>query len=144
MKPITLLLTILVLVSCNKDDENTSTDRNFKFEFTAASGWTLVNEQGEDTYVGYYQKEDYKINFDYGRLAFDKIDSIYNTSDLLYYEELIIDGSRAKITKEDRIDGIRLSAYIDKGDGENKNRIYTFNTSNDQIFINMVKSHKFK
>ena len=144
MKAFTLFLIILVFVSCNKDEENVPTYTNDKFELTAASDWTLVNGQGIDTYVGYYQKEDYKIEFDFGNLAYGNIDSIKNTPDLLLFEELLIDGNTAKIVKENRTDGTRLSVYIDKGDGVNKNRLYTFNTSNDQLFIDIVKSHKFK
>ncbi|RIJ49945.1 hypothetical protein D1614_04170 [Maribellus luteus] len=144
MKAFTLLLIILVFVACNKDKENVPTYTNDKFELTAAADWTLVNEQGIDTYVGYYQKEDYKIEFDFGYLAYGNIDSIKNTPDLLLFEELLIDGNKAKIVKENRPDGTRLSAYIDKGDEVNKNRLYTFNTSNDQLFIDIVKSHKFK
>ena len=86
MKTFTSLLIILVFLSCKKDEENVPTYTNDKFELTAASDWTLVNEQGIDTYVGYYQKEDIKISFDFGSLAYGNIDSIKNTSDLLYYK----------------------------------------------------------
>lgn len=147
MKTSTLLLTIFACVSCNKSEEillSLPNPTNDKFELTAASAWTLVNEQGIDTYVGYYYKEDYKIYFDFGILAYGSIDSIENSPDLLYYEELVIDGNEAKITKEERDGRTILFAYIDKGDGIDLNKLSTFNTSNDQLFFKIIKSHKFK
>lgn len=146
MKAFTILLIAVALASCSKKEEeaNPTLHTNDQFELSAAADWKLVNGQGIDTYVGYYQKANYRIAFDYGNLAFDNIDSIKNTPELIHYEELRIDGNKAKIIKENRSDGARLTAFIDKGDGLAKNRLYTFNTSNDQLFIDVVKSHQFK
>jgi hypothetical protein len=144
MKTSTLILTILACVSCTKSEETLPNHDNDKFELTAARAWTLVNEQGIDTYVGYYHKADYKIYFDFGILAYGSIDSIKNTPDLLHYEELFINGNKAKITKEERDGRTLLFAYIDKGDGIGLNKLSTFNTSDDQLFFKIIKSHKFK
>lgn len=144
MKTFKMLLIILAFVACDKNDDQEPVYVNNYFELTAATDWRLVNETGIDTYIGYYQKDDYKIEFDCGDLSFGDFNEIMNSPELPYYEELIINGINAKIVKEDRVDGIRLSAYIDKGDNEHKNRLYTFNNSDDQLFINIIKSHRFK
>ena len=143
MKPVVILLILFAILSCNKDHEISPANINDKFELPAASGWVLINEQGIDTYVGYYKKGKYEIHFDFGFMSFGDIDNIKDTHDLLYYEELTINGDRAKIIKSSTGTGTVLSAFIDKGDGKNKNRLYTFNTS-DPVFMEIVKSHKFK
>ena len=139
-----LLMTMTLFFSCKKNDENNTVHVNDKFELHEAKDWTLINEQGIDTYVGFYLKDGYRIDFDFGFLSFRSIDDFGDPEDYLYYEELVIDSCQAVITKEQRSDGIRLSAYIDKGDDRTRNRLYTFNTSNDELFKRIVKSHQFK
>ncbi|MGZ5244499.1 MAG: hypothetical protein ACXWDO_03940 [Bacteroidia bacterium] len=118
--------------------------KNNEFELVSASDWTIINQQGIDSYVGYYQKGTQKISFDFGRFAFESIDSIKNTSEMLYFEETVINGCDAKIFKEKTTDGIRLSAFIDKRDGEHMTWLYTFYSQDDQTIISIFKSHKFK
>ena len=139
-----LLATMTLLFSCKKNDENNTVHVNDNFILQEANDWILVNEQGIDTYVGFYLKDGYKINFDYGFLAFRSIEDYEESDEYLYYEELLIDSCQAVIIKEQRSDGIRLSAYIDKGDNKNRNRLYTFNTSDDALFKKVVKSYQFK
>lgn len=137
-----LILATLILTACTK--ETAAPNENHKFELSCAKDWTLVNQQGNDSYVGYYQKWADRINFDFGFLAFQSVDSIKQTPQMLYFETTVINGSDAKIFKEVRSDGIRLSAFIDKRDGKHKTWLYTYNPKDDRKFISIFKSHKFK
>src|SRR5690242_13752382 len=145
MRTLLLLLVVGFLTTCSKDKELTLPPSvNEKFELLAAKDWTLVNQQGDDSYVGYYKKKTDRINFDFGIVAFRSVDSIKQTPQMLYFEPTVIDGSDAVIFKEVRSDGIRLSTFIDKRDGVHMTWLYTYNSKDDQKFISIFKSHRFK
>ncbi len=142
---IVILLSFSVLLSCSRDKPAPVIERNnLYFSLSLPSDWILVNQQGEDTYVGYYESRNDKINFDCGYLAFNTIDDEKQNSTTLYYEEFKIDSADAKIIKEKKTtEGTILSIYIDKRDGIHKARLYVLNSNNDSRFISIFKSFKF-
>lgn len=145
-----LVFISLLFVNCSKDDDQTSGEffhtivaRTFKMN--TPKGWELLEDQGEDTYIGRIKNEDFIIFFDQGRLSFGDLDSVEENDATIYFTRLTINGVPAIIHKEYRpqeshID-TRLSVYLDTG--EKKNRLSVLNSNNDEFFIRMIKTHVF-
>lgn len=144
MKTKSLFCLILIFMAGCKTDPLIQPAFNNAFSLDITPEWTLVNLQGTDSYVGYYESSAGKINFDFGRVSFKSVDEIKKESSVLYYEETVIDNCEAKIIKEQRTEGMRLSAFIDKRDGAHKTWLYTYNPSSDAKFIGIFKTHRFK
>lgn len=140
-----LILILILFLSCKKDNPITYQEPvNNAFSLDLPYGWYLENGHGMDSYVGSYHNATTTIMFDYGRYSSGFDIKNHNKSSILYYEEVLIDGCNAQIVKEDRPDGIRLSAFIGKMDSLNGTWLCTLAPKNDEAIIKIYKSHKFK
>ena len=147
MKYLFLSLIVIVL-SCNTESEvlpkNQAEfhEKNPMFIISfPTTDWKLVNQQGIDSYVGYYDNGTEKIYFDYGRYG-----RILDGSKALYYEEFKLKkcACTAVISKESRTNGIVLSALIYKQDKPDRTVLYVWNPEDDEKFISIFKTHLFK
>ena len=146
------LLVCFVLIGCSKNTDDSSYLNNeldaTSFTLKVPEGWELIIDQGIDTYIGRIMNENDTIYFDYGYLSFGGLDRVDEDENTLSFERLTINGASSIIVKEERPEEInstiRLSVYIDSGDGENLNRLYVFDPSDEGLMRSIFKSHKFK
>jgi len=136
----TIIISFLIS-GCNSNEP--AIISNQKISLQLWSNWKFTELQGIDSYVGVFSDGNEEISFDYGIFAFGNLSSIEQTEETIYYEETIINGVPAKITKENREDGISLNLYVDKGDEVNLVWLYVYNPSDDQKFITIFKSLQF-
>jgi hypothetical protein len=115
------------------------------FELASAKDWKLVNEQGTDSYVGYYFKAHDTIRFDCGWYGFGTLDEIKAEPNTFHFEEIEIDHCPSKI-KGSLVGKNRWwYAFIQKqNDSMTKNVLYIKNPSNESEIIKIFKSHRFK
>jgi hypothetical protein len=148
MKPQLLFLSFLfVLFGCEKERNDQAASApmvNNHFTLTLPEGWMLINEEGTDSYTGFYTNGKDKINFDTGIFSFGSLEDIKKGKNTLYYEETVIGNEPAKIVKEVHEGSIRLSAFIDRGDSVHLTWLYVYYPDNDQKYISIFKTHKFK
>lgn len=148
MKNSSLILPIIfAILACDADilpkTEAISYEKNPAFSINFPTpGWKLVNQQGIDSYVGYYENGKEKIYFDYGWY-----NSAVDRQKTTYYEEVKLKkcGCKAIIAKETVVGiGTKLSALIFKEDKQNRTRLYVWNPEDDKMFISIFKTHLFK
>lgn len=149
MKNIVFLLVLLSTLACKKPDEYVEPDwdkmfpiesRSFSLHFPTQD-WKLVNLQGTDSYVGYFERGADRIYFDHGWYNGDINKD--NNPKPLYYEETTIDGHRAVIAKEKQDNGVLLRAIIYQ-DSMTSTALSILNPSNEQEIIRIFKTHRFK
>lgn len=148
MKHILIVLSlILTVLGCGTEilpkNEAISHENNKAFSINfPTSDWKLVNQQGIDSYVGYYERGTEKLYFDYGWYG-----GAANKEKAAYYEEVKLEkcGCNAIIAKETVIGmGTKLSALIFKENQQNRTKLYVWNPEDDQMFIKIFKTHVFK
>lgn len=150
MKNIIFLFLLVAVVACKKPSEPIDPDWDKLFLIEAQSftlrfptnDWKLVNQQGTDSYVGYFEKGGDKIYFDHGWYNSD-INKNANPKPL-YYEEAKIDGNKAVFAKQQEDNGILLRAIIYHPDKRTSTGFYILNPTNDQEIIRVFKTHRFK
>ena len=143
--------TLFISLSCSN-----STTENFRlteeldadqFTLDVPEGWPLIVDQGIDTYVGRIVSLKDTIYFDYGYLSFGGLEHVEANENTISIESLQINGNSSKLVKERRPEDIgneiRLSMYIDSGDEENLNRLYSYDPQNEALILSIMKSHKF-
>jgi hypothetical protein len=148
MKRTSLILALVVCaLACGTDilpkNEAISHEKNpaFSINFPTAD-WKLVNQQGTDSYVGYYENGKEKIQFDYGWYS-----GYADRDKATYYEEAKLKkcGCNATIFKQSMADGrTKLTALIYKPGMQNKTRLFVFDSEDDKKFIGIFKTHVFK
>lgn len=136
----------LLLTNCSKDDEkHTQTIKARTFTIDTPDGWTLIEDQGIDTYIGRITDESTTIYFDQGYLSFGDLESVQENDETIYFTRTNINGVPAIIHKENRPQetstNTRLSVYLDNG--EKQNRLYVLDSDNDEFFISIFKTHRF-
>ena len=151
MNKILLVLMVLSLVACRESvnpDPDTSSmfpveNRSFVLYFPT-DDWKLVNLQGIDSYVGYFERGGEKISFDYG--WYNVIVHKDKNPDLLSYQETTINGKSAVIAKEKTSTGFVISAIIRKGEEDRytSTKLYCENPKNEQEIIKIFRTHQFK
>lgn len=145
------LFAIAVPIACSNNTDNAEalTEEIDAGSFTVQvpEEWQLVVDQGIDTYIGRIFNENDTIYFDYGYLSFGGLERVEQDSETISFEPLFINGESAIIVKErrpeDTYNEIRLSAYIDSGDGENLNRLYSYDAKDEALILKIMKSHRF-
>ena len=144
------LLLLVFLVACSEDDGTeiepnfTNTLESTNFTLKTPPDWELIPEQGIDTYIGRIQNSEHTIFFDQGFLSFSSLNDIRETPETLSINRLNINGVPALIHVEDRVDGVRLSVYIDAGDEIRKNRLYVFDATDEELILDIIRAHRFK
>lgn len=148
----TIYLILFITFGCSDDD--TENSPSFSNELNATSftvkvpdGWKLIIDQGIDTYVGRIVNGKDTIYFDQGYLSFGGLDRVEENDQTLSFEHTKINGVPSIIVKERTPEetgrNIRISAYIDKGNKSNLNRLYCFDPSDEASILNIMKSHMF-
>lgn len=140
-----LLLLMVIALGCESvlpKKEAISHEMNPKFSLNfPASDWKLVNQQGTDSYVGYYTNGKEKIYFDSGwygaSLSRDKS---------LYYEEVNLKkcDCNAVIAREKTANGTKLTALFFKQGKLDRTTLYVNNPQDEKMFIKIFKTHLFK
>ncbi len=150
MKNVVFLILLLSVLACKKPAEYVDPDwdklfliesRSFSLRFPTQD-WKLVNLQGTDSYVGYFERGADKIYFDHGWYNGD-INKDSNPKPL-YYEETTIDGNKAVIAKQQEENGVLLRAIIYHKDKMNSTALYITKPGNEQEIIRIFKTHRFK
>ncbi|HET7360468.1 MAG TPA: hypothetical protein VFI78_00885 [Salinimicrobium sp.] len=151
MKKIFLLLFIIIATGCTSND-NEGTELTFpnklatrNFTVMAPNGWKLIEEQGIDTYIGRITNGNLTIYFDQGFLCCPDLNSIEKTENTIYLKTLSINGTPAKMHKEyiPQEDRIRLSLYLEVED-EYRNRLYAMDPKNEDLIIQIFKTHRIR
>lgn len=149
MKNITFLLLLVSALACKKPAEYVEPDwdklflienKSFSLRFPTQD-WKLVNQQGTDSYVGYFERGKDKIYFDHGWYN-GTINKDSNPKPL-YYEETTIEGHKAVIAKEKQDNGVLLRAIIYQ-DNMTSTALSILNPGNEQEIIRIFKTHRFK
>jgi len=143
--PIVLVVGLL-FSNCSKDEEkNLQLIKARTFSINAPDGWTLIEDQGVDTYIGRITNENTTIYFDQGHLSFGGLENVQENDETVYFSRTHINGVPAIIHKEntphETSASTRLSVYLDNG--EKQNRLYVFDPDNDAFFIRIFKTHRF-
>ncbi len=142
-----ILSSILITLACGTEilpkNEAISHEKNpaFSINFPSAD-WKLVNQQGFDSYVGYYENGKDKIYFDHGWYS-----GAADKEKATYYEEVKLKkcGCDAIIAKETVTGvGVKLSALIFKQGKQDRTQLYVWNPEDDEMFIKIFKTHRFK
>jgi hypothetical protein len=144
-KAILITMAVSIIAACKKDPVPPVSSENPVFSLDLPSDYMHIPGHGIDTWVGYYAGQNGNIGYDCGYLSFGSLDDLKPT-DCLYYEELMIEDTLAKIVMQERGSDKLLSLYIDK-DGEwKKLRLYAANPSKENFFFfcKVFKSLKFK
>ena len=148
-KPVLLFSCLmLVFINCKSDDPVQTVAQTFtndEFEFENVNDWKLVNEEGIDSYVGYYFKMSDTIRFDFGPYGFETIDDVKVQPNTFYMEEIEINNCPGKIVGY-QIEGNRWwYAYIQNPNGSGMNNVlYIKNPLIKSEIIKVFKSHRFK
>ena len=144
-----VIISILLFLSCSPDEEPTfeltQKIQAETFEVHTPEGWELIEDQGIDTYIGKIKNDELIIFFDQGHLSFGSLDNIQKTNETIYFIRTVIHEVPAIIHKEKRAEDpsfdTRLSVYLDTG--EKQNRLYVLDSDNDELFIEIFKTHRF-
>ena len=145
-----VIVLAISLLSCSSDEDASKWELPQKieaktFEIQTPGGWELIEDQGIDTYIGRIKNDELTIFFDQGHLSFGSLDNIEETNETIYFKQTIINGVPAIIHKEERAGDpsfdTRLSVYLDNG--EMQNRLYVLDSDNDDLFIEIFKTHRF-
>ncbi|MBA4853815.1 hypothetical protein [Emticicia sp. BO119] len=145
-----IFLFLLLAVACHKGVEPKDPDwekmflienQSFSLRFPTQD-WKLVQLQGTDSYVGYFERGEDKIYFDHGWYNGDI--SKNSNPKPLYYEETTIDGNKAVIAKQKEDNGVLLRAIIYHRDKMNSTAFYITNPGNEQEIIRIFRTHQFK
>jgi hypothetical protein len=145
-----LLLPFLVSTGCLVDNGFDKFPKRIEartFTVNTPHDWYLYEDSGIDTYVGRIAGPEDTIYFDQGYLSFGSLENIYEDENTLFFRRLKIDGVPSILHKEKRIadsGDIRLSIYIDAGDENRLNRMYVYDTKDEEKVIRIFRSHKFK
>lgn len=144
-----LALIISFFLSCSSDDTSIELNNRIEttsFEITTPGGWRLIEEQGYDSYAGRFEYEEKIIFFDQGYLSTGDLSNIQETDQTAYFQSLEIDGVPAIIRKEYFTNSSStnsvLSVLLD--DGERQNRLYVRDSDQDEVYIAIFKTHKFR
>lgn len=142
-----ILSSILITLACGTEilpkNEAISHEKNqaFSINFPTAD-WKLVNQQGFDSYVGYYENGKEKIQFDHGWYS-----DLTIRGKATYREEVKLKkcGCDGVIAKETLGDGrTMLSALIYKQGKQDRTKLFVFNSEDDEKFIKIFKTLIFK
>lgn len=133
--------TTLLIAGCEKIEPLTISNKEFSLDLW--SDWELKEEQGIDTYVGYYTNGHEKIGFDYGTFVGGNFNAVMGDPGILYFEETTIDGFPAKIVKSEYDEESMLELLIDLGDGFKRVVVYVLNSQNDEKYIAIFKTFRF-
>jgi len=145
-----LLVPFIVSSACSSDDGLQKFPKKLEartFTVNTPHNWNLFEDQGIDTYIGRIAGLKDTIYFDQGYLSFGSLENIYEDENTLLFRRLKIDGVPSILHKEKRIadsGDIRLSIYIDAGDGIRLNRMYVFDPTDEEKIIRIFRSHQFR
>ena len=100
------------------------------FRVQTPSGWEWVQDQGIDTFVGRIYNNEDTIYFDMGYHSFGGLELVEKSTRNISFQPTAINGVPAIIEKEYTAEGesngeIRLSVYIDAGNRQRLNRLYS-------------------
>ncbi len=137
----TIFLSLLLFISCDKIEPLTIPNKEFSLDLW--SDWGLKEEQGIDTYIGYYTNGHEKIGFDYGYFAGGNFNAVSGGPGVLYFEETIIDSFPAKIVKTEYNEDTILELLIDRGDEYSRAVVSVQNSKNDEKYIAIFKTFHF-
>ncbi len=144
---------LLVFSACNNSSEQnpelTKELDILSFTVNTPDDWDWQQDQGIDTFIGRITNNTETIFFDMGLLSFGELENVVEDERTLSFQNLTIDGVSAKIVKERTHEGdnsgeTRLSAYIDAGDRVHLNRLFVFDPKDEELILDIFKSHKFK
>ncbi len=147
------ILVLFILCGCSKSTSAISTSLTQElavatFSVQTPPEWEWEQDQGIDTFIGRIFNNDHTIYFDQGYLSFGSLDLVEKGDRTISFERLTIHGVPAIIEKvrtpdEETSGDVRLSVYLDAGDGERLNRLYIFDPMDEEIVRAIFKSHRF-
>ena len=141
-------LLITLLLGCSSDDDLIKLIDAQTFTVNTPKNWTLIEEQWIDSYVGQIVGSLDAIHFDEGYFSFGSLDNITENSNSILFQKLEIDGITSIIHKEsiqyNSDNEVVLSVYIDAGDNKRLNWLYVFDPENEELILQIFKTHKFK
>jgi len=144
---------ILFIVSCdNPSDSSTALTKELdiaSFTVRTPDDWDWQQDQGHDTFIGRISNGTETIFFDMGYLSFGGLEYVDKDERTISFQNVKIDGIPSIIVKERTSDkeisrDIRLSVYIDVGDGQLLNRLYVYDPQDEVLIKRIFRSHKFK
>ncbi|MEK6478474.1 hypothetical protein WJR50_13105 [Catalinimonas sp. 4WD22] len=145
-----LTVMLFVLLGCSSEDESYELSNRVNastFTLNTPEGWTLIEDQGIDTYIGRIAGPEDTIYFDQGYLSFGSLQNVIKNEQTIFFQRLKINDVPSIIHKERRqgdLDGeIRLSVYLDAGDGQRLNSLYVFDPKDEALIIKIFKTHQF-
>jgi len=142
------VLLIVLSSACSSDDDFshlTNLIDAWTFTVSTPNGWTLIEDQGTDTYVGRIAGTRDTIYFDQGNLSFRSLDDIIEDDQTLFIQKLEINNIPSIIHKELRSGDsgeILLSVYLDNN--QRKNRLHVFDPKNQGLILQIFMTHQFK
>lgn len=145
-----IMISIMISIGCSSEDKKYELPNRIDagtFTVQTPIGWTFMEDQGIDTYVGRIAGLEDTIFFDQGYLSFGSLDNIVEDDQTLFFQRLKINNVPSIIHKEKRqndADGaLRISVYLDAGDEQRLNRLYVFDPKNEALIIQIFKTHQF-
>ena len=136
-----LLVLLLLFTACNNVEPEVISNGIISLQLW--SDWKYKSYQGIDSIEGVFKDENEEINFSYGFFGSNDLSSIVPTPETLYYEETMIDGRQAKITKTDIGGVIYLFLNVSDNIGDDRVQLSVLDPDNDQKFITIFKSLLF-
>lgn len=146
----TLSVSLFILSACSSEDNmyalpNKVNAKTFTLE--TPKGWVFTDGYGIDTYIGQIAGPDDTIFFDQGYLSFGSLQNVIKDEQTIFFQRLKINDVPSVIHKEYFKRGIdvttRISVYIDVGDEQRLNRLYVFGPKNEELIIQIFKTHQF-
>ena len=145
---ISILLLSITLLNCKSDDDRTTPEDLVigSFEFDNNANFQLIEQDGIDSYVGYLQSSDIKVNFDLGwytsaieNPSADKFDVFTDNVDGHYVQILKAKNPTADVT---RIHIYKIQDSIDSPFGYDSLTMYADNLTADQqsVVIDLYNS----
>jgi len=136
-----ITIALFLAISCRTTSIGWQTLDFGAFKLKAPPNWSIVEQQGIDSYVGGLTNGKDTLWFDYGwydvNLA-DEDTSVYR------YAKDTVNGLNATIMIPDTPGKGYISMYIPKVKGENKFTIWGTNLKNTETILNIYKSIQFK
>ena len=144
------LLSSLLLSGCNDHGDLTGTLDAGTFTVNTPEGWQLIREAGYDSNVGRIVGPLGTIHFDQGVFS-PGLDNISANEHTISFKRITIHDRPAILHKERTVGNdvygkVRLTAYIDEGEGMRRNRLYVYDPSPwaETLIIEIMKTHRFK
>ena len=147
------LIISLLFFNCsnNNDDPTIALGEELlisSFSVQTPENWEWEEDQGIDTFIGRIFNDEHTIYFDQGYLSFGNLDRVQESDRTISFQRLAINGVPAIIEKEKTSEEeigreVRLSVYLDEGEGERQNRLYTYDPMDENLIVSIFKSHRF-